>query len=143
MSDHNDKEPDWLQRVRRGDFNALPAPFTWNKTGELAHLIHGYRISESLGMGPLRIWANQRINEARRSGQWGGTALELWLCLFYEHRRYRHMGEGDPEGDELRLLNELCRNLRERLQRVDTEERATIANCILLSAPRSESGSLQ
>lgn len=142
MSAHNGKDADWLQRVRRGDFNALPEPFTWDKTGELAHLIHGYRISESLGLGPLRIWANQRINKARRSGQWVGTALELWLCLFYEHRRYRHMGEGDPEGDELKLLNQLCTQLSGKLRDLNADEHAAIISAILVSTP-SETTPLQ
>lgn len=131
-------EPTWITRARRGDFAGLPEPFTWGQTGQFAHLIHGYRISESLGFGPLRIWANQRINEARRSGQWTGTALELWLCLFYEHRRYRHMGEGDPEGNELGLLNQLCKQLRERLQGLSDSDLAAIISAMLVSAPQSE-----
>lgn len=136
-------EPSWITRARRGDFAALPEPFTWERTGQFAHLIHGYRISQSLGLGQLRIWANQRINEARRSGQWIGTAMELWLCLFYEHRRYRHMGEGDPEGDELGLLNQLCEQLRRKLQDLSVDERAAIMNSIRLSAPCPEDILLQ
>lgn len=128
-------EADWLQRVRRGDFAALPEPFTWSQTSEFAHLLHGYRVSESLGLGPLRIWANQRINEARRSGQWHGTGTELWLCTFYEHRRYRHMGEGDPDGPELDLLNQLCEALREKLQTVSDDERRSIVRFIMTGAP--------
>ncbi len=128
------KEDAWIQLARRGDFTALPQPFTWSQTSEFAHLIHGYRVSESLGLGPLRIWANQRINEARRAGQWRGTATELWLCTFYEHRRYRHMGEGDPTGPELDLLNQLCRELRARLQLVSETERTSILRFIMASA---------
>lgn len=134
MSDHDGKEADWLQRLRRGDFAALPDPFTWGQTSEFAHLIHGYRVSESLGLGPLRIWANQRINEARRANQWRGTAIELWLCLFYEHRRYRHMGEGDPAGPDLDLLDQLCSELRARLQIVSDTERTSILRFIMASA---------
>jgi hypothetical protein len=140
---NREAEPSWIERARRGDFAALPDSFTWDKTSEFAHLIHGYRISESLGLGPLQIWANQRINEARRSGQWTGTALELWLCLFYEHRRYRHMGEGDPEGDELSLLNQLCTQLRKKLQYLDVDEHTAIISAILISTPPPEATSLQ
>ncbi len=135
-------EPSWIARARRGDFAALPEPFTWEKTGQFAHLVHGYRVSESLGLGRLRIWANKRISEARQSGQWTGTAMELWLCLFYEHRRYRHMDEGDPEGDELCLLDQLCEQLREKLQRLRAEEHAAIMKAILVCAP-GEATSLQ
>lgn len=136
-------EPYWIVRVRHGDFAALPEPFTWEETSEFAHLIHGYRISESLGLGQLRVWANKRINEARRSGQWTGAAIELWLCLFYEHRRYRHMDEGDPEGDELGLLNQLCTQLRAKLQDLDADEHVVITNAILISTPSSKTMPLQ
>lgn len=52
---NSEAECTWLSRVRHGDFAALPKPFNWDETSEFSHLIHGYRISETLGLGPLRI----------------------------------------------------------------------------------------
>ncbi len=126
-----DEEP-WLERVRQGDFSALPDPFTYAHTLHFSHLLHGYRVSEAMGWGSLGIWANERLAEAERTDRWHGSALELWLCLFYEHRRYRHMGEGDPQGQDLVLLDQLCAMLRARLQALSDEERAHILRFMAL-----------
>jgi hypothetical protein len=79
-------------------FSALPDPLLYNQTSRFSHLIDGYRVSDDLGWPILRAWANERGAEAARDGIWRGTALELWCVLFYERRRYRHAGEGDPAG---------------------------------------------
>ena len=70
--------------------------------------------------------ANERRDEAEFSGQWRGMALELWCALFFEHRRYRHGGEGDPTGRDLELLNRLCATLRRKLQTMSADEHALI-----------------
>lgn len=38
--------------------------------------------------------ANRRLQQAQAIGVWDGNALELWLCLFFEHRRWRHFDNG-------------------------------------------------
>ena len=113
---------DWLHDIQRGNFTALPQPLTWADSLHFAHLVHGYRVSLAMGWGELRDWANVRICDARRMSQWHGSALELWCCLFYEHRRYRHAGEGEPEGEELALVEQLCGTLRQRLQKLKPVE---------------------
>jgi hypothetical protein len=130
MTDRFLMEEPWIERVRQGDFSAIPNPLTWEQTSTLSHLLHGYRTSLSLSLGELRVWANQRAREAARTGTWHGTALELWLCLFYERRRYRHMDEGEPEGRDLQLLNQLCQQLRCTLQTLSPEERVLILDQI-------------
>ena len=67
-------------------------------------------------------------------GVWRGTARELWLCLFFEHRRWRHFGEY-PKGNDLKLLDDLCRVLREQLLLVQGDERAELLK--LLADPGS------
>lgn len=119
------KEP-WLARVRDGDFSALPIPLHYEDTLYFAHLINGYFVSEDMGWPLLRIWANERREEAEQTGHWRGTALELWCALFFERRRYRHGGDGDPTGSDLELLDRLCATLREKLQRISADERALI-----------------
>jgi hypothetical protein len=94
----------------------------YKQTSRFSHLIDGYLVSGIMGWGLLRVWANERRDEAEFTGQWRGTALELWCCLFFERRRYRHGGEGDPTGPDLELLDRLCAILREKLRRLSTDE---------------------
>jgi len=115
----------WLDRVRVGDFAAIPHAPTWLQSARLAHLLNGYAASRALGLGDLHGWANERADEAARTGSWRGSAIELWLCLFYEHRRWRHFGE-EPEGGERKLIARLERQLRSQIQVIGCEERATI-----------------
>lgn len=126
MIDATTAQPDWLFRIRAGRFDAIPEPFTWDGSLDFAHLINGYTLSQQTGFGRLGTLANARFDEARDTGQWSGTALELWCCLFFEHRRYRHMGEGDPTGSDLDLLNRLCTRLRQQLQTLIEDESQTL-----------------
>ena len=117
----------WLDRVRSGQFDAIPSDFAWGQSCAFAHLINGYAFCEQLGLGQLANLANQRLDQANETGLWTGTAPELWCCLFFEHRRYRHMGEGDPTGRDLETLNRLCASLRQRLQVLSQGHKALIA----------------
>lgn len=112
----------WLDAVRGGAFSALPSPLLFKQTSWFSYLIDGYLVSGIMGWGLLRVWANERRDEAEFTGRWRGTALELWCCLFFERRRYRHGGDGDPTGPDLELLDRLCATLREKLQRLSAEE---------------------
>jgi hypothetical protein len=79
-----------------------------------------------MGWPMLRVWVNERGAEATCTGGWRGTALELWCVLFYERRRYRHGGEGDPNGRDLERLDQLCMTLRSKLQVLRPEEHALL-----------------
>lgn len=125
MTSTSSRQPDWLHRVRAGEFEAIPQPFTWDQSCDLAHLINGYAVSEALGRGVLSEWANDRNDEAARTGDWSDSALDLWCCLFYEHRRYRHFGE-EPTGSDRKLLDWLCAALRRRLIELPADERAAL-----------------
>jgi hypothetical protein len=119
--------PEWLHQVRVGAFEAIPDPLSWEDSCQLAHFINGYAVSEAKGWGLLRRWANDRIRQAARTGEWSGIALELWCCLFYEHRRYRHFGE-EPTGPDLELLNLLCATLRQELVALCPRERQALVS---------------
>ena len=108
--DELERQP-WLAEVRHGAFDAIPESLGWSESAPLAHLIRGYDL---LGVEGLQSLANERLDLARRSGQWVGNSLELWACLYGEHRRAHHSGYG-PTGDELRLFDALCTQLRSQL----------------------------
>lgn len=106
--------PSWLESVFHGDFTALPNPLTWGNAQELAILFNGYELALALGLGEVGEFANARADSARRSGKWTGSAIELWLCLFFEQRRWRHF-DTDPDKTEKQQLNSLCDALRKEL----------------------------
>lgn len=135
MKDSAGPEPAWLDRVRHGDFAAIPEAFTWEDSAAFAHLLHGYDVSSALGLGELAFWANERADEAAMMGSWRGSAIELWLGLFYEHRRYRHFGF-EPAGADRELIVCLWQQLRSQLQVIGDDERATILAQIAASAPK-------
>lgn len=126
MIDATPAQTDWLRSIRSGQFDAMPEPFNWANSRDFAHLIDGYTLSQQAGLGRLGSLANARFDEAQENGHWSGTALELWCCLFFEHRRYRHMGEGEPTGSDLKLLNHLCIRLRQQLQVLPDDERQSL-----------------
>lgn len=123
----------WEELIRMGQFDAIPESFSWQASAEFAHLIDGYAIMGD-ALGTL---ANEHLQAAERQGVWRGTARELWLCLFFEHRRWRHFGEY-PKGNDLKLLDDLCRVLREQLLIVQEDERVEILK--LLTGPNRFAG---
>lgn len=137
MSSWSNTDELWLAHVRAGNFSALPDPLRYGQTPRFAHLINGYFTSEDMGWGLLRVWANERRDEAEFMGQWRGTALELWCCLFFEHRRYRHGGDGDLTGPDFEPLDRLCATLREKLQQLTTGEHALILHFLAMPLARS------
>jgi hypothetical protein len=112
----------WIEQVRSGDFGAIPQPFTWNQSVELAHLINGYAAAEEIGLGELGLFANMRGSLQAATGQWDGTATELWFCLFFAHRSARHSGGAEEYGNGSTKLNALCAALRNKLQSITPTE---------------------
>ncbi len=109
-SQHLGADP-WVEQAVKGTWSAIPQDFNWSQSAAFAHVINGYELAPSLGLGDVSEFANARSTAAHRTGTWEGSALELWICLFFEHRRARHSGY-EPEGDHLRLLDALCQRLR-------------------------------
>lgn len=104
----------WVEEAIKGTWTAIPEDFDWSQSAVFAHVINGYELAPALGLGDAGEFANRRVEAAERTEMWEGNALELWVCLFFEHRRARHSGY-EPEGEQLRLLNALCRRLRAAL----------------------------
>lgn len=109
-----DRLPLFVNAALRGDFSALPETPTWDEINPFALLIDGYGESERHGLGDCGEFANARLEEYRSTGQWRGNALELWCCLFFEQRRWRHFGYA-PEGDDFAAILSLYRTLRREL----------------------------
>ena len=115
----DDEIQEWERFALKGDFSRLPQPFLWRDSSRLAHFLDGYR--EAGGFDELSHLAIGKAEEARSTGRWQGSALELWLCLFFEHRAARHTGSDPSNGDAL------CDALRHALQVLDPTEARSLA----------------
>jgi hypothetical protein len=115
----DDEIQEWERLALKGDFSRLPQPFRWRESGRLAHFLDGYR--EAGGFNELSHLSRIKAEEARSTGRWQGSALELWLCLFFEHRAARHTGSDPRDGDAL------CEALRRALQVLDPAEARGLA----------------
>jgi hypothetical protein len=114
----------WERRALQGDFSHMPQPFRWQESARFAHFLNGYE--EAGGFDSLAGLSLAMSERARTTGRWRGSAKQLWLCLFFEHRTARHTGS-DPEGEELRRLNALCEALRLALQALDGNQARALA----------------
>jgi hypothetical protein len=102
----------WLERVKAGDFSAIPIDLGWDRSVELAHTISGYDLAEELNLGDPLEYGSRQLEAATRSGSWPGDAAELWITLFLEHRRWRFSSPLDPGAEMEVLLDTLVRQLR-------------------------------
>lgn len=126
---------DWLDQVRAGRFDAIPDPFAWTASVKFAHLINGYEAARTLGITELGEFANAKLAHAEASGRWTGTPLELWLCLFFEHRRARHGGEPESYSEGPHPVRDaLCRELRAGLQHLSRFEQNEVAGWLARTA---------
>jgi len=93
---------------------------TWDGSERVAYSIDGFELAREAGLGDPFAFADQMRANAERDGQWTGTALELWVSLFMEHRRDRIQRQGligvSMKTQPLPLLNELCQALLKALQ---------------------------
>lgn len=87
----------------------------WSRSLHFAHLIDGYRMCETLGLGnPFEFEAKQ-LAYAAGHGDWRGGPAVLWATLFLEHRRIRQQGF-EPDQESRELLDRLCAQLVKRLK---------------------------
>lgn len=110
----------WLARVYGGDFSSMPEQITFDEFMDLHVVIDGYHLGEELGYGKgggLAALTHEKRGEFERTGQWRGTVLELWLCLFFVGRQ-THWGSPPPE----REWRSLYGALRQALQVLSDED---------------------
>lgn len=88
---------------------------SWERSAVFAHLIDGYRLCELAGLGDPFAYAERGLGLAQQSGIWEGTALELWVSLFLEHRRWR-FADREPAPEQIRILDALCKRLATTLE---------------------------
>lgn len=107
--------------ARHGDLarlGELARGMTYETSAPLAYLIDGYELAAAGGIeDPIRF-ANRLREQAVREGAWSGSALELWLTLFMEHRRDHFSGSfGVPFEVEVDapMRDELCAALAQAL----------------------------
>lgn len=105
----------WMERVRAGDFAAIPDSLDWDTSIDLAHLIDGHALLEQTGRGDAIAFLEAAGTEAAQTGRWPGNATDLWITLFLEHRRWRHASPQEPDPQQQALLDTLVRQLREAL----------------------------
>jgi hypothetical protein len=112
----------WPDNVRVGIFDGMPTPLTWDDADQFVYLLNGYTVMDTDKLGSF---ANKRLHKARKEGIWRGNARDLWLCLFFEKRRWRHF-DSEPAGDDQTLLDGLCESLRQKMTALDATERADL-----------------
>jgi hypothetical protein len=113
----------WSDRVRGGDFSAIPIPFTGNQSAEFSHRIDGDDLTDSLGA--CRRIRERVLEEIRSTGRSTASPLEIWVALFFEHRGCRHSG-CQPDDEEPACLDVLCERLRVQLLSLTPDQRAGI-----------------
>ena len=106
-----------MRRAAQGDFTGLPANPSWSEVLFLAGLINGYEVIKDLSDEHIQTFHLNREMQFEKDGVWSGTALELWVVLFYYNRiNHWNTGYGFEEGEPLRMLaNSAYQTLRTML----------------------------
>jgi ADP-ribosyl-[dinitrogen reductase] hydrolase len=106
--------PDWLDQVAQGRWDAIPVDLAYDDSVEFAHLLNGYSMAERLGFEhPSKVARAAQAGFAE-AGVWSGSAVELWITLFFQHRADRFtvfLDVPEPQPN----LDELCRAVRQQL----------------------------
>ena len=106
--------PAWLDRVAQGDWEEIPADLSYDASVVFAHMLNGYEMAERLGLGHASQVAHAASDRYRETGTWPGSAVELWITLFFQHRADRFtvmLAAPEPQPH----LNALCKALRRAL----------------------------
>lgn len=106
--------PAWIDRVTNGEWAAIPADLHYEDSAVFAHLLNGYSMAERLGFGHAATVARPAHETFRDTGQWSGSATELWITLFFQHRADRFTVMLEPSEPQPHL-DALCAAVRDRL----------------------------
>jgi hypothetical protein len=123
----------WLAQVKAGDFSAIPTTLKWKQSLLFSQAIGNmYRHAKTLGLPkPIDLY-EERLEEAKRTGQWRGTSVELWTILWHSHR-LTLTGLGLPAREDRPHLDRLCIQLREQLQTIAPAEHAVLMTLIRIA----------
>jgi len=123
----------WLDQVKAGDFSSIPSTLTWNQSLLFSQAIGNmYRHAKALGLSkPIDLY-EERLEEAKRTGQWRGTSVELWTVLWHSHR-LTLTGLGLPAREDQPHLNQLCAQLRAYLQIIGPDEKSVLMTLIRIA----------
>ena len=114
---------EWLDRVRAGDFSAIPVDIAFSSGVGLAHLIDGCAVA---GGSAACAEISRRVgDELLRTVKTTASALDLWIALFGEHMRLRHFRYA-PSADERKRLDTLVQALRRALLGLSPKGKAGI-----------------
>lgn len=106
----------WIREIYAGNFAAVPEGLAWKESAHLAHLIDGYDLARSLGLGDPFDFEARQLAHATETGRWSGGSAVLWTTLFLEHRRWRNASPFSPDPETELLLDRLCRQLATSLK---------------------------
>jgi hypothetical protein len=106
--------PDWVAQVSNGRWEAIPMDLAYDDSAVFAHLLSGYTMAERLGFGHASRVARGTHAVFRETGAWSGSAVELWITLFLQHRADRFTVKLEaPEPQP--HLDALCAAVRRQL----------------------------
>jgi hypothetical protein len=88
-------DADWLEDVRIGRFSSIPERLDDAQSYALADMIDGYELLGVSDVSEGASFLEVRLARALADGRWPGSATELWITLFLEHRR-RYFADGFP-----------------------------------------------
>jgi len=98
-----------------------PAPPDTEQLDSIWEFACQYNAYEKLGSSEAVCkLAHEREEAFMKTGKWTGTLDELRTCLFFEQRRWRHIGE-DPAEENLSRLLQLYWTIRGRWDEVKPE----------------------
>jgi hypothetical protein len=102
----------WIERVKVGDFSAIPERLDFVSSSAFAHLIDGYGLTG--GVSECAKVSRKVLESKKRGKRVRATALDLWIALFFAYRACRHCDD-TPTGARLLFFNRLLAELRAAL----------------------------
>lgn len=130
--------PGWAERLRAGYLDSIPDDVRWDNSHHLATLIDGHGLAKAAGCGDPHDFEWRQLTFAETHGYWRGDAVDLWVTLYLEQRRWYYSSPHEPDGRQKALLDVLCAQLRSTLMRERAAEHHSSSS--VSSASASDAG---